>query len=82
MLPLIVLTFFLASLLVRREREVSGVSAFEMSCPIKLSLHVTASKRPPPSAKKKTKPNVNGLSIFSVRQLFLTLSPTKLLLAC
>lgn len=33
----------------------SGVSAFEMSCPIKLSLHVTASKRPPPSAKNKTK---------------------------
>lgn len=31
----------------------SGVSAFEMSCPIKLSLHVTASKRPPPSAKNK-----------------------------
>lgn len=67
MLPLIVLTFFLASLLVRREREMSGVSAFEMSCPIKLSLHVTASKRPPPPAKKT---NVKGLSIFSVRQLF------------
>lgn len=58
MLPLIVLTFFLASLLVRREREMSGVSAFEMSCPIKLSLHVTASKRPPPSAKKKQNPTL------------------------
>lgn len=53
----------------------SGVSASEMSRPIKLSLHVTASNRPPRPTKKggkkgKTTLTDSQLECRSTRQLF------------